>query len=65
MCTLHVWKYRWEPVTVSVSRWARDAKRRTACESSSAGGPVAAEAIAPEPAGRAPEGEAERPATRK
>ncbi len=32
ICTLHVWKYRWEPLTVHVSQLAKDPKRRAACE---------------------------------
>jgi hypothetical protein len=31
MCSLDVWKYRWEPVTVDVSQLAKDRKRRPAC----------------------------------
>ena len=27
MCTLHVWKYSWEKLTVSVSQLAKDPKR--------------------------------------
>ncbi len=38
MCTLNVWKYRWEPVTVPISRLAKDSKRKSACEATKAGG---------------------------
>lgn len=32
MCTLNVWKYRWEPLTVHVSQLAKDPRRRVKCE---------------------------------
>jgi hypothetical protein len=34
LCTLEVWKYRWVPVTVSVSQLAKDSKHRSPCKSS-------------------------------
>ena len=33
ICTLSVWKYKWEPATVSFSQLARDRKHRVACDS--------------------------------
>ena len=44
MCTMNVWKYRWEPVTLSVSRLAKDPKLRTSCESAGTGSTRAAHA---------------------
>ena len=32
MCTRDVWKYRWEPLTVSISQLAPGAKHKTTCE---------------------------------
>ena len=38
VCSLKVWKYRWEPVTVSVSCLGRNAKRRGGCRTPEAPG---------------------------
>jgi hypothetical protein len=31
ICTVDVWKYRWEPVTISVSQLSRGTKRKSGC----------------------------------
>jgi hypothetical protein len=36
MCTLDVWKYRWEPVTVSVSQLSKERKREKASKANEA-----------------------------
>jgi len=46
MCTLDVWKYRWERVTVDVSQLGKDGKRKTGCED---GKPSGAPAKPPAP----------------
>src|SRR5215469_15401923 len=66
VCTLNVWKYRWQPVTVHVSQLAKNPKeRRSACpsiERSVTVAPDIARSLAAEPLR---DGNAERPATHR
>jgi len=32
VCTLNVWRYRWEAATVPISQLSKDSRRRTVCE---------------------------------
>jgi hypothetical protein len=48
ICTLSVWKYRWEPITVHVSQLAKDPKRRSACEAAQLSGAVPADRSRPQ-----------------
>jgi len=56
ICTLEVWKYRWEPATVDVSRMAKDQRRRLACSSDEDQVPLAANVRRDVLKGHLPEG---------
>jgi hypothetical protein len=60
VCTAHVWWYRWDLVTVHVSRLEKDPKQRSACEGAARSGTTASHAVPPATEGHAAQAEFER-----
>jgi hypothetical protein len=58
VCTVGVWKYRWQPVTVHVSQLAKDPKLRGTCKSTEVRGSPDGDTSP------LPEAKTERPASR-